>query len=365
MKKLLLSKNSQFQNLNKQDVCDWYSIYKLINLNVSLVDRCDKLTSPYVFHNYFPMPTVPVGFNKTYKEICIERATQLVKHSHAIGKPIVILYSGGIDSTAVVISFLLATQDTSNIIIALNTASIQENPNFYYNHIRGKFKLLPSERTLDLLTGDYIMVGGEFNDQLFGSDIMSEYQKVYPVEELFQPYSQSNIVPFFESVGLTNKEANIWFGLLDNHMRTNGRCEIKQVKDFFWWLNFSFKWQSVYFRIISRTARRDLINSEFLDLYYHQFFNTDDFQRWSMMNPDKKIVKDWRGYKITAKEFILEYTKDQEYFANKVKMGSLSGIFRQRTVPDGLCYDTDTGEYLFADTVNADDFYDPDNSFNR
>lgn len=363
MKKLLLSKNDRFQDPSKSDVTDWYSIYKLINLNVSLVDRCDQIKNPYTFHNYFPMPEVPVGFNKSYKEICVERATQLLQHAKNINKPIVILYSGGIDSTAVVISFLLATQDTSNITIALNTSSIQENPNFYYNHIRGKFNLLPSERTLDLLTGEYIMVGGEFNDQLFGSDIMGEYQKLFPVEQLFAPYSESNIVPFFEHVGMTNAEAKRWYSLLDNHMRSNGRCEIKYVKDFFWWLNFAFKWQSVYFRIISRTARRDLINAEFLNNYYHQFFNTDDFQCWSMMNPDKKIVKDWRGYKITAKEFILEYTHDQEYFENKVKMGSLSGIFRQRSVPDGLGYDTETGEYLFLDSLDCKDFYDPNNSF--
>lgn len=363
MKKLLLSKNDLFQDASASDVTDWYSIYNLINLNVSLVDRCDKIKNPYTFHNYFPMPTVPAGFNKLYKEICVERATQLLEHARTINKPIVILYSGGIDSTTVVISFLLATQDTSNIIIALNTASIRENPNFYYNHIRGKFKLLPSERTLDMLTGDYIMVGGEFNDQLFGSDIMGEYQKLFPVDQLFVPYTESNIVSFFEHGGMTNREAKIWYSLLDNHMRTNGRCEIKYVKDFFWWLNFAFKWQSVYFRIISRTGRRDLINADFLDAYYHQFFNTDDFQCWSIMNPDKKIVTDWRGYKITAKELILEYTRDQEYFENKVKIGSLSGIFRQRSVPDALCYDTDTGQYLFLDTLNSADYYESNNSF--
>jgi len=207
MNKLLLSKNNCFQDPSKPDVTSWYSIYNLINLNVSLVDRCDKISNPYTFHNYFPMPEVPAGFNKSYKEICIERAGQLIAHSKNLNKPIVILYSGGIDSTAVVISFLLATEDTSNITIALNTASIQENPNFYYSHIRGKFNLLPSERTLDLLTGEYIMVGGEFNDQLFGSDIMGEYQKLFPVEQLFVPYTESNIVPFLEHVGMSTADA--------------------------------------------------------------------------------------------------------------------------------------------------------------
>jgi hypothetical protein len=362
MKKLLLSKNDAFKDHTKADVTAWYSIYKLINLNVSLVDRCDQIKNPYAFHNYFPMPTVPTGFDKTYKEICVERASQLLDHAKKLNKPIVILYSGGIDSTAVVISFLLATTDTSNITIALNTASITENPNFYYSHIRGRFKLLPSERTLDMLTGDCVMVGGEFNDQLFGSDIMGEYQKFAPVEQLFVPYAESNIVPFLEHAGMETAQAKQWYSLLDNHIRTQNRCEIKYVKDFFWWLNFAFKWQSVYFRIIARTARRELIDQTFLDNYYHQFYNTDDFQCWSMMNPDKKIATDWRGYKITAKELILEYTNDQEYFENKVKMGSLSGIFRLRGVPDALGINED-GTFEFVDTLDKSDYYDPDNSF--
>lgn len=360
MNKLLLSKCTCFQDVTKSDVKDWYSIYKLINLNVDLVDRCDKIKTPYIYHNYFPIPNIPNGFNKTYKEICIERANQILKHAATINKPITILYSGGIDSTAVVVSFLLATSNTDNINIALNAASIQENPNFYYSHIRGKFNLIPSERTLDLLTGDCIMVGGEFNDQLFGVDFI----KLFPTEQLFEPYTESNIVPFFEHAGMDPNQSKIWFSLLHDHIRTNRYCEIKYVTDFFWWFNFSFKWQSIYFRIISRTRHRDLITTDFLNTYYHQFYNTDDFQYWSMMNPDKKIVGNWRGYKITTKEFILEYTRDQEYFNNKVKIGSLSGIFRQHSVPNAFAINEDN-TFEFIDIVNKDIYYNPINSFNQ
>ena len=360
MNKLLLTKTPCLQDSSKSDVINWYAIYKLINLNVDLVDRCDKIKTPYRFHNYFPIPNIPNSFNKTYKEICIERASQILSHAQNINKPIVILYSGGIDSTAIVVSFLLATNNTDHITIALNAASIQENPNFYYSHIRGKFNLIPSERTLDLLTGDYMMVGGEFNDQLFGSDLI----KLLTSEQLFEPYTETNIVPFFEHVGMDKRGAKIWFSLLHDHMQSNGRCEIKYVKDFFWWLNFSFKWQSIYFRIISRTTRRDLISKDFLDSYYHQFYNTDDFQCWSMTNPDKKIVKDWRGYKITTKELILEYTQDQEYFENKIKIGSLSGIFKQRSVPQAVVINEDN-TFDFIDKINKNTYYDPINSFNQ
>jgi hypothetical protein len=360
MNKLLLTNTPCLQDGSKPDVTNWYSIYKFMNLNLDLVDRCDTIKTPYRFHNYFSVPIIPNSFNKTYKEICIERASQILSHAQNINKPIVILYSGGIDSTAIVVSFLLATSDTSNITIAMNAASIQENPNFYYSHIRGKFNLIPSERTLDLLTGDYVMVSGEFNDQLFGTDAL----KLFTFDQLYEPYSESNIVPFFERVGMETRQSKIWFSLFHNHVQSNGRCEIKDVKDFFWWMCFTFKWQSIYFRILSRTTRRDLINKEFLDTYYHHFYNTEDFQCWSMMNPNKKIVKDWRGYKITTKELILEYTQDQEYFENKIKIGSLSGIFKQRSVPQAVVINEDN-TFDFIDKINKDAYYDPINSFNQ
>jgi hypothetical protein len=359
MTQLLLSRNDKLEDLSKPDVVNWFEIYKLINLNVSLVDRCDVIKNPYDFKNDFPMPTDLSGFNKSYQQVCVDRAEQLIQHSRSIGKPIIILYSGGIDSTAVVISFILAAgNNRDNIFIALNTQSIRENPKFYYEHIRGKFRLIPSEQTLDLLDGKCVMVGGEFNDQLFGSDIYKKIIDEYGFDYLIQPYTEKNITSFFTSVGMTDNGAKVWFDLLDNQIKQTNLCEIKQVKDFIWWLNFCFKWQSVYCRIISRCTNPEIINREFLDTYYHQFFVTEDFQKWSMLNPDKKIVDSWTSYKITAKQFIFDYTRDQDYFANKTKRGSLSGIFRQRTVPDAL-----DSNYQPIWTVNKDDFYVSNNSF--
>jgi hypothetical protein len=359
MTQLLLSRNNALEDPSKEDVSLWYQIYKLINSNVTLIDRCNKIVMPYDFKNVCPMPTDLSSFNKSYKEVAVERAQQLIAHSKTINKPILILYSGGIDSTLVVISFLLATQDTSNIHIALNLSSIQENPRFYYNHIRGKFKLVPSEQMLDLLTGEYLFVGGEFNDQTFGSDIYKQVINYSNFSLLMEPYSEQNIVPFFEFVGMSPEGARYWYSLLDSQIKSTNLCEVKLVKDFFWWLNFCFKWQSVYYRIVSRSNNKDLLSEQFLDTYYQQFFNTDDFQRWSMLNPDKKIVDSWTSYKITAKQMIFEYTKDQDYFDNKTKLGSLAGIFRQRTVPDAL--DADLKPIY---TINKADYYLENNSFN-
>ena len=141
------------------DVKDWAEIYKLINGNVNIIDRCEYLTMPFDFKSIFPMPEDLSNFNKSYEEVCLDRAHAIIKHSKAINKPIVILYSGGIDSTVVAISLMIAANgDYSNIKIALNTHSIRENPKFYYEHIRNKFEMIPSELVIQTISSDYILV---------------------------------------------------------------------------------------------------------------------------------------------------------------------------------------------------------------
>ena len=357
---LLLSKNDLLaKSVDSPDVNTWFEIYKLLNLNVTLIDRCDHVVMPFHFKNDFPMVRDLDGFNKTYMEVAVERARSLIAHSKAINKPIVILYSGGIDSTLVVISFLLADREACrDITVAMNSASLRENPRFYQQHVRKHFRLTGSEKSLDLLDGNWVMVGGEFNDQLFGSDIYRNIIDFGGIEYLFQPYTERNVTAFFEHVGISAASAKAWYDLVDQQIKATRLCEIVDVKDFFWWLNFCFKWQSVYYRIVARSTYPGLLTREFLDQHYHQFYLTEDFQRWSMLNPDKKIGNTWQSHKKIAKEAIYEFTRDQDYYDYKTKHGSLSGVFRQRAVPDAL-----DEAYQKITLTDAAVYYQPENSF--
>jgi hypothetical protein len=362
MKNLLLSKCRLLDNREKPDVALWFEIYKMINLNVFLVDRFNLIKTPYRYENKFNIPKLPAVFNKTYEDICLERAQRIMQHSKNINKPITVLWSGGIDSTTVLVSFLRACpNDLDNIYVALNTNSIIENPRFYYDYVRKNFNLLPSENIFDLLNGNSLMVGGEFNDQLFGSDILKEVKDFNGMDLVNAKRTKDNIVPFFLSKGFTKEGANKWYDLLDNHIKNVCPVDINTVHLFFWWYNFCFKWQSVYYRIPSRMTNQALLSDEFLSKYYWQFFESEDFQIWSMLNPDKKINKTWESYKIEAKKFIFDFNKDQDYFDNKIKIGSLHFIFRQRTIPDALAIEN--GKYHFIEKLDPTEFYMEDNSF--
>lgn len=360
MKQLIFALNCpKFDTGIHPEVAQWKDIYSLISSGVNIIDRCEHIAMPFNFKSVFPVPTDLSNFNKSYKDICIEHAKELIEHSKRIGKPIVILFSGGIDSTVVAISFILAAEgDYSNIKIALSPHSIRENPNFYYEHIRGKFEMLPSESILQEINTDYIMVGGEGNDQLFGTDIYKIFRDYAGISSLHEKYNENNIVPFLTNSGLRENSAKLWFSLMDGQIKATQRCEINTIKDFFWWYNFCYKWQNVYFRIPARSILRTPLTQEVLNNNYFQFFMTDDFQKWSMLNPDKKVGDTWTSYKQHAKEFIFEFDRDEEYLKYKTKVPSLINIFRKRMAADGI-----DSNYQLIHKVNHEDYYNPNNSF--
>jgi hypothetical protein len=360
MTQLIFASNCpEFDLAVHPEVKDWAEIYKLISWNVNIIDRCNYLKMPFNFKSIFPMPTDLSNFNKSYKDVCLEQAHAIINHSKTINKPIIILYSGGIDSTVVAISLMLAANgDYSNIKIALNIHSIRENPKFYYEHIRTKFEMIPSESVIQTLSSDYILVGGEGNDQLFGTDLYKKFRDYLSIEDLHQPYNEKNITDFFKNSEISERSSKIWYSLMDEQIRNTQLCEVNTIKDFLWWYNFCYKFQNVYFRIPARSGNPAVLNPNFLDTYYFQFFMTADFQKWSMLNPDKKIDKSWASYKKAAKEFIYEITKDTEYFLHKTKVPSLTNIVRKRTVLEGI-----TDNYEIVSNLNPEDYYNSQNSF--
>lgn len=359
-RKLLISQ-AEALNIDKADVQKWYSYYKFIPKGACMVDRTEQVVLPFRYENKFPIPTDIVNFNKSYDEICVETAEHYLKLSREQNIPILLLWSGGIDSTAVVTSFILAGAHKDEIVIALNNYSIIENFKFYHNHIRGRYNIISVEGLFDFLNGHRIVIGGEGNDQLFGDMvIMNTVRRLTgSIDLIFEPHTENIITNVWIKRGIPEENAKFWYYLLSNHSKKYN-IEVPRIVDLFWWFNFAFKWQSVYYRIITRVNDqiKPLINKEFLTKYSHQFFMNDDFQKWSMVNRDKKIANSYQSYKLASKEFIYKFDKNKDYFEKKLKYGSLGKVFEHRVVPDAL-----TSEYDFIDKLNPLEFYVEDNSF--
>lgn len=302
-------------------------IQSLFNPAISIFDRTETISAPVKVLNQYPLPTG--NCLKTFEELCQERIIDILSHPGEIG----VLYSGGIDSTLVSSLLLESIQpsDYSRITFFYNQASITENPDFFNNYIRNQFKTGNSWEFDDWLSEpNRIIVTGECADNLFGSlalkSIINNSGDPTIIHKSYEPVVKRL---------WGNKLGDDYDSIYEQFLQLSEKCpfKIKTVNEWFWWLNFTMKWQAVIYRIYSHT---DLTKTKGRLVH---FFNTIDFQRWSLNNPDLKVRDDWKSYKWIMKDMIYRFDGNLDYRDNKVKFPSLPSMVRFRQVTDYISDD--------------------------
>jgi len=258
------------------------------------------------------------GFTKTFTEVADEKGIELWNED----KELKVYWSGGIDSTVALISLLKSKpsdwHDRLKIIYSLN--SIEEYPLFWNNYIKDKIQteevLRPnqddnkyymdkpfSSSVLEHIKNNLdigLSVTGECGDQLFGSSGFVAHPEL--LEITLDKFLKERYPDDIDEIKLFNSKCPY---------------TITSVSDLFWWWNFNVKWEEVTYRALALVKnKKDLNNSR-------PFFRTNDFQKWSISNPDKKIKNTLESYKFTAKDYIFDYTSDADYRDKKLKVGSL------------------------------------------
>lgn len=298
------------------------------------VDRTGVMKTPVKDLPSFPVPKLrPMG--KSYEELCNERALQVLKDAESLGVPMYVLYSGGIDSTCLLVSLLkhATGAQRDNITVLLTNQSIAENPRFYEEHIRGQLKLGSSFTFFDLIGTDCYILSAEHNDMIMGSEKIGKLMNAFGVEHVHAPYDRELMNRFYGAM-LGNDTALTSFYLnLYERIAEAAPIPIKTNLEFLWWINFAFKWQACYYYMLLFTPARNTKNlsQEYLDTRFISFYNTDEFQLWSMYNTDKRIRDSWKSYKYVCKDIIYDFTKDAVYRDNKIKRGSLGLLLLQQT----------------------------------
>ena len=328
---------------NTPDLCDRYNHISGIDLindhrkiigsnNGMFFDRTETFMLPIKIKNQFPIPSVDYNFNKTYEDICDQTASDIISNAVISNKKIRVLWSGGIDSTLILATFLKrGRQDL--LEVGLSIESIAENYNFYKNHLLGQITLIPATDLKSMASNNHILVGGEYNDQLLGSNLLSTFVKYYGVSKLHDDFNLDCLRKVFSS--RYTKNIDIW---IDIYLSISEKSPVKiQTNlDFHWWINFSCKWQGLYYRLASYFSE-----DYNLENYYH-FFQTEDFQRWSLLNHSQEFNR-WEDYKKICKDLIWKFDKDDHYRNNKVKLESLTFLAQKNTFCN---YITDQGQHL-------------------
>lgn len=335
----------------------FFSIYPQSSV---FIDRTHTVKTPVKAHSLFPVPAL-VPFKKTYAEVCDERALQLLKRSTWLDAPIYVTWSGGIDSTTVLVALLknASEAERARLVVLLTEESISEYPDFYRTHIRGKLTCDSMSLFPYLLGSDVMIVGGEGNDQVFGSDISARLISKKGPGIIHEPYNRQVVLDYFGAIINDPGVTELCVQLLER-VCSKAPVVLTTHFDYLWWLSFAVKWQFVHTRMLAYTARRHVggITGTYLGTKFDQFFNTDDFQLWSMSNMDKKIKDTWNTYKWPAKDYIYDFTNDDDYRKNKQKRGSLAIALQQQH-----SYNFIDSNFHCYETLDSSKWYEPDNDF--
>jgi len=313
----------------RPDIARFSHIFRLYGNWVIPVDRTGTIKSPIRDVSMFPVPRYR-PFSRSYEEICDDRAREILGNAERLGITIYVLYSGGIDSTCLLVSLLkqATPEQKRNVVVLLSRESIYENPRFYEEHIRGKLRVESSVTFANLLGGDDMLLSAEHNDMVMGSDKVGQMMARFGSDAIHRPYDRDLLTGMFAAALDGDTEAANFYLDLFERIRDVAPVPIDTNFDFLWWVNFAIKWQACYAYIVMLTPLKNTgrITRDYLDTRFISFFNTDEFQLWSMNNLDKRIKDTWKSYKWVAKEIIYDYTKDAEYRDNKVKKGSLTPL---------------------------------------
>jgi hypothetical protein len=336
--------------------------FNMFNWSVFPVDRTGTIRFPVRTTSLFPLPAI-VPFSKSYEEICNARASELLQRMSALGCRMHVFWSGGIDSTLVLVSLLKnATAEQKEFItVLLSEESLAENPEFYKRHIRGILKTDSSMLLPYVIGGKDIVVNGEHNDQVFGSGAIGRMIQSAGIDIVHQSYSRDLFFRLFNAHTHDVPVTNLYLDLFER-LKAAAPVPVTTNFDYLWWINFALKWQTVYSRTLSFVSarNRECVTPEYLRTYYAPFYNTEDFQLWSMTNPDKKMKDTWKTYKWPCKDIIYAFDGNKEYRDNKTKRNSLVHVIEQQSPFPFI-----DAQWNFRKEMDASDYYDPESDLSR
>jgi hypothetical protein len=300
-----------FQNQDypgKKSLMAVENITKLLG-KICPIDRTEYIDHPFPIH---PIP-IPKAMPMSFDECMFLRAKEISE----ITEKKKILWSGGIDSTALLVA-LLKYDSEFDYEIVCTPSSLKEYPWFFEKYIKQKKHCIIDEKNptvffKNIFDGSYIITG-HLGDQLFMNFSIVKKNNL----ELHSHWSE-----VFKLVDQQHMEMASF--ILKTHVEKSP-VEIKTVEDIYWWIHFVFDWHSDIFRYSW------VLNNPSEIKKHLAFYNTPEFQSWALFNNQKLKIHHWDNlhlHKREIKQYIYEYTHDSEYLLNKYKCNSFTLQFTQ------------------------------------
>lgn len=269
------------------------------------------------------VPKFDEKFDGTFETVTDARCQEL--YQTKFDKPWTIYWSGGIDSTVIMVSVLknITPADRKNIRVACNRGSIVEYPWFYFNYIKPNFRVIDSSLSVDSMDTSCYSINGEPADQLFAGSI-SQNMLLSDNQSMTRSIADEPdpLISYISKV--TDSKFAHWYydHVLENIKSVS--IPIHTYHDFFWWTFFNHSWVATKMRVLKLSAWGKLPSAQPCLESFINWFDTEQYQSWSMVSNtrDQKYGHHVGAYKQSAKDYIFSFNKDAYYHRFKTKTSS-------------------------------------------
>lgn len=304
----------------------WSTITQCWSDAICWKPREGEFPSPWPYESPTQLPmSPPTQYYHHLWDIADQKAQEICHTAEQSGRRIAVLWSGGIDSTFVLISILrnIASQSV-RLVIYLNQTSILENIDFFVKHIADRIEY-QDIGTLNInkkWLRENICVTGEGGDCIFGR-ILPQLMSLAKQGRLHTDYRDNinNIVelfskhhdPAFCSWFVSKINANLANSMYGPH--------IKNLLGWMWWVQYNFIFESKCLRpLMLFNKNTEAITSPYTkDFIDTTFFADKRFQLWSFTHHGGLFDEDGGFPKEQAKQYIYDYDKNKTYKLYKRK----------------------------------------------
>lgn len=315
--------------------------------------------TPWQAVSRFTVPDLDHAAELDLSDVMDRRALQILSVARTKDKRIVIMWSGGIDSTAVLASFIknLDHADLARIIVCATTASVIENPWFYASQIKDKFEMV---HWYDLQISNHfferhILLHGDPGDCIFGPSV-GKFHNLWQDKQYLKSWTDNRDMLYKLYHDDQQPEFNRWWvdKICSNleSLQAQGLVQkIQSISDWHWWNYFNIKWQGSLTRPLVRhkACATESIHQHHLDeLFDLTFYAGDELQKWSYQNLHNLLAQGITEHKRQIKQYIYDLDRNRQYLDNKRKETSIVTNFRSPVVlgADAVHYDYWNADFL-------------------
>jgi hypothetical protein len=317
--KFLTSKNYPGHN--------WFTLQDVDGWGNHLCSRSTQLDVPWpLAASMAPIPQInnsetrfDIVLDQIAEKFCLQiKQTQRTPY---------IMWSGGIDSTAILVSLLkIANKELlEQLVIVRNQASIDENPYFYNQYIKNKLTTVDTDQ-FKITSKNYnkiLLVNGDCAEMIFGSTHPETLARQGQLDIIHEPFHNDTLLR--RSLKTTNPAAlNFSLDLIKESVKYSP-VPIETIYDFLWWHYFNFKIIDSLVRPMIHLAE-ELTAEQTADFWtntFQRFYMYPEMQIWSMLTNNTRRENMHIGYKHDAKKYIYEFDHNDFYYNNKQKWPSI------------------------------------------